>query len=97
MEMSARAFNRPLLYEGSEEQRAFVTLCHFMMDCMEDKVMDVRFSFCLLALDEATLRQIECSWVHKLPRHKDKLPNWGEGVEGKIVRMFHLRMLDGCP
>lgn len=82
-ETSAEAFNRHVLYEGSAEQRAFVTLCHFMMDCMEYKVMDVHFSFCLLVLDKATLKQIRCSWAHKLPRHKDKLPNWEEGLRGR--------------
>lgn len=53
---SPYAFISPALYEGSEELRTFVQMCHFMIECLEDKVMDAKFTFSLDYLDEATLR-----------------------------------------
>lgn len=89
------AFNRPLLLKGSPKVRALVKVCHFVTDCLEEKVMDVHFPFPLAAFNEVTLRRIGCSWAHKLPGHKDKLPSWNEGKEGGVVRMFRMKLLDG--
>lgn len=45
-----------MLYDGSEELAAFIWLCHFMTDRLEEKVMDGHFSIPLADLDEVTLR-----------------------------------------
>lgn len=86
------AYSRPIMYEGSTELETFVGLCYFMVHCLEDKVMDAYFPFRLPVFDEATLRQIGCSWSYKLPCHKDRLANWIEGAEGDIVTLFHGRL-----
>lgn len=51
--------------------------------------------FGLPVFDEVVLRQIGCSWAHKLLGYKDKLPNCREGAEGDIFRLFHARLADG--
>lgn len=60
-EEAGGAFPWPVLYEGSTKLKAFVGLCHFMVNCLKDRVMDVHFPFQLPVFGEVTIRQIGCS------------------------------------
>lgn len=81
--------------EGSAELNAFIKLYHFIIDYLEEKVMNNHSHFPLEAFDEVTLRRIRCSWVHKLSGHKDRLLGWTEGKEGGVVRQFRVRLAYG--